>query len=102
MTHFTPHDFGGGHQNDDYWNTSELLDKDCLCPCLFQTVYSILDRTLYTRATQRSLDYVCGVPFNSYSLWAENKLFSHVSGLQQGEIRHNIVNAHIYEPVFGR
>lgn len=25
VTHFTPHDFGGGHQNDDYWNTPEEL-----------------------------------------------------------------------------
>ena len=81
----------------NFWRP-ELFDKGCLRPCLFQTVYSILDETLYTRATQRSLDYMCGAPFNSYSLWAENKLFSHVAGLQQGEVRHNITNAHIYRP----
>ena len=25
VTNFTAHDFGGGHQNDDYWNTPEEL-----------------------------------------------------------------------------
>lgn len=25
VTHFTPHDFGGGHQNDEYWNTPDEL-----------------------------------------------------------------------------
>jgi hypothetical protein len=25
VTHFKPHDFGGGHQNNDYWNSAEDL-----------------------------------------------------------------------------
>ncbi len=25
VTNFTPHDFGGGHENDDYWNSPEEL-----------------------------------------------------------------------------
>lgn len=90
------------HQDDrglvmNFWRP-ELFDKACLRPCLFQTIYNILDDKLNVRATQRSMDFMCGAPFNSFSLWMENKLFSTVAGLEQGEVRHNIVNAHIYEP----
>lgn len=90
------------HQDDrglimNFWRP-ELFDQGCLRPCLFQTVYNILDGELNIRATQRSMDFMCGAPFNSFSLWMENCLFSGIAGLDQGEVRHNITNAHIYEP----
>jgi len=81
----------------NFWRP-ELFDKGCLRPCLFQTIYTVLDGTLYTRATQRSMDFMCGAPFNSFSLWVENAIFSQIAGLEQGIVKHSISNAHIYEP----
>lgn len=88
------------HEDDrglimNFWRP-ELFHKGCLRPCLFQTLYTILDGKLYTRATQRSADYAVGLPFNSFSLWIENKILSQIAGLEQGVVKHNITNAHIY------
>ena len=90
------------HEDDrglimNFWRP-ELFDKGCLRPCLFQTMYTILDGKLHTRATQRSLDVTLGFPFNAFSLWIENKIISQIAGLEQGVVKHNISNPHIYRP----
>lgn len=89
------------HEDDrglilNFWRP-ELFDKGCLRPCLFQTLYTVLDGELHTRATQRSADFAVGLPFNSFSLWIENKIISKIAGLEQGIVKHNITNAHIYK-----
>lgn len=89
------------HEDDrglilNFWRP-ELFDKGCLRPCLFQTLYTVLDGKLHTRATQRSSDFAVGLPFNSLSLWIENKIISQIAGLEQGVVKHNITNAHIYK-----
>lgn len=90
------------HEDDrglimNFWRP-ELFVKGCLRPCLFQTMYTILDGKLHTRATQRSADYAVGFPFNAFSLWIENKIISQIAGLEQGVVKHNISNPHIYRP----
>ena len=90
------------HQDDrglilNFWRP-ELFDKGCLRSCVYKHNFNILDNTLYLRSSQRSMDFMCGAPFNSFSLWFKNKLFSEIAGLEQGLVKHDIVNAHIYEP----
>ena len=81
----------------NFWRP-ELFDKGCLRPCLYQHNFSIVDDTLSLRSSQRSCDYLLGKNFNAFSIWFKLKLFSHITGLEQGEVKHNITNAHIYRP----
>lgn len=90
------------HEDDrglvlNFWRP-ELFDKGCLRPCMFKHTFSIVDDTLYLRSDQRSSDYFLGKPYNAFSVWVKNKIFSQVAGLEQGEVRHNITNAHVYAP----
>lgn len=90
------------HQDDrglilNFWRP-ELFEQGCLRPCLFEHGFNIVDNTLYLRSNQRSADFSLGLPFNSFSLWIKNKIFSKVAGLEQGVVKHNITNVHIYRP----
>lgn len=80
----------------DFWK-EEDFDKGCLRPCLYNHQFTILDDTLYLDSNQRSCDYTLGKPFNAFSLWMLLKYVSDKSGLKMGSVRHNVVNAHIYE-----
>lgn len=81
----------------NFWRP-ELFEQGCLRPCLYQHTYNIGDNVLNLRSNQRSADFTLGLPFNSFSLWIKNKIFSKVAGLEQGVVKHNITNAHIYRP----
>lgn len=81
----------------NFWKP-ELFDKGCLRPCLYRHDFSIIDKTLYLESSQRSCDYLLGKPFNAFSIWFKNKLFSEIAGLEQGDVKHVITKAHIYEP----
>ena len=90
------------HEDDrglilNFWRP-ELFEKGCLRPCVFKHGFNIVDGALNMRSESRSCDYTLGLPFNSFSLWVKNKIFSHIAGLEQGIVKHNITNAHIYRP----
>ena len=90
------------HEDDrglilNFWRP-ELFDKGCLRPCVFKHVFNIVDERLNLRSESRSCDFTLGLPFNSFSLWIKNKILSQIAGLEQGVVKHNITNAHIYRP----
>lgn len=81
----------------NFWRP-ELFKEGCLRPCVYKHDFSIIDKTLHLESGQRSCDYLLGKPFNAFSIWFKNKLFSEIAGLEQGDVKHVITKAHIYEP----
>lgn len=74
-----------------------ILDgKQVLPPCHVVYVFDLFEGTLNLEMLQRSGDWWVGVPFNHVHLgyWVESLAYVH--GLEVGEIKHDITNAHIY------
>lgn len=68
-----------------------------LAPCHVLFVCSVRDGVLYGHLTQRSADWMLGVPFNVASYAMLLRLLARSAGLQAGELRMTFVDAHIYE-----
>ncbi len=80
-----------------FWKPDEF-DKGCLRPCMRQHTFSILGDKLYMESESRSVDYGCGLNFNSIQCYFLLKLMCHLTGYKFGQVRHNLINCHIYEP----
>jgi len=80
----------------NFWRP-HLFEEGCLRPCLYDTVYTIVDGTLHSKSKQRSCDVPLGKNYNALSLWIDLKILSEVSGLKMGNASHSISNVHIYE-----
>jgi len=80
-----------------FWNPSDF-DKGCLRPCMRNHTFSILGDKLYMESESRSVDVGCGLNFNSIQCHFLLELMCHICGYEFGKVRHNLINAHIYEP----
>lgn len=80
----------------NFWRP-EKFQYGCITPCMYKHSFTILDRTLHMCSESRSLDYGLGGNFNSLQCWIMLKMICHVTGLKMGRIKHNIINAHIYD-----
>ena len=88
------------HALIDLWCQGELSDMN-LVPCCFSSHFAILDGKLNCMLTQRSGDYLVGVPFNTTQYAFLTIAFARHLGIEPGILLHNISDAHVYESQFG-
>lgn len=84
----------------DLWSPEEL-DEMGLTPCCYTSHFAVLGGRLNCMLTQRSGDYLVGVPFNTTQYAALTIMFARHLGLLPGILIHNISDAHIYESQYG-
>lgn len=80
----------------DLWNVSEL-DEMNLAPCVYSSVYTIIDGRLNCMLVQRSADYPVGVPFDTTEHAVLVHLFARHLGVRPGILTHVMGDSHIYE-----
>lgn len=80
----------------DFWKQDKFY-KAAIRPCMYRHTFTIIGETLHLESNQRSVDYGCGLNFNSLQCYFLLKFFSKITGLKAGIAKHNLVNAHIYE-----
>lgn len=78
------------------WNPADL-DQMNLVPCVFASVWTIVNGKLYGMITQRSADFALGVPFNTFQYYALLLMFSKHLNVKPGGLLHTMADAHIYE-----
>ena len=88
------------HAVIDLWRCDELSEMN-LCPCVYTSHFAILDGKLNCMITQRSGDYLVGVPFNTTQYAFLTIAFARHLGVEPGILIHNISDAHVYESYFG-
>lgn len=77
------------------WNVDDLKDMN-LVPCCFNTVWSIVDGKLNCLLTQRSADYLLGVPFNTTQYAMLLLLFARHLDVKPGLLTHVMADVHVY------
>ena len=88
------------HAVIDLWRCDELSEMN-LCPCVYTSHFAILDGKLNCMITQRSGDYLVGVPFNTTQYAFLTIAFARHLGVEPGMLIHNISDAHVYESQYG-
>lgn len=80
----------------DMWNVSELSEMN-LVPCVYSSVWNIIDGRLNCMLVQRSADYPVGVPFDTTQYAVLTHLFARHLGVRPGLLTHVMSDSHIYE-----
>lgn len=88
------------HAVIDLWRCDELSEMN-LCPCVYTSHFAIMDGKLNCMITQRSGDYLVGVPFNTTQYAFLTIAFARHLGVEPGILIHNISDAHVYERQYG-
>lgn len=79
----------------DLWSVGDM-GKMNLNPCCFVSVWNIIDGKLNCLLTQRSADYLVGVPFNTTQYSILTHLFARHIGVEVGQITHVMADCHVY------
>lgn len=77
------------------WNVSELNEMN-LVPCVYSSVWNIIDGRLNCMLVQRSADYPVGVPFDTTQYAVLVHLFARHLGVHPGILTHVMADSHIY------
>lgn len=80
----------------DMWDPEELGEMN-LPPCVYSSVWSIIDGRLNCMVVQRSADYPVGVPFDTTGYAVLTHLFARHLGIRPGILTHVMADSHIYE-----
>lgn len=78
------------------WNVSELGEMN-LVPCVYSSIWSIINGRLNVMVVQRSADYPVGVPFDTTQYAVLTHLFARHLGVKPGKLTHVMADSHIYE-----
>lgn len=78
------------------WNVSELGEMN-LVPCVYSSVWNIIDGRLNCMLVQRSADYPIGVPFDTTQYAALTHMLARHLGVRPGILTHVMADSHIYE-----
>lgn len=78
------------------WNVSELGEMN-LVPCVYSSIWSIIDGRLNCMVVQRSADYPIGVPFDTTQYAALTHMFARHLHVLPGILTHVMADSHIYE-----
>lgn len=79
----------------DLWQEDDIKDA-VLKPCVFCSIWNVLDGKLNAKVVQRSCDVPLGLPFNVTQYSVLLYLLAHITGLEPGKINYSIEDAHIY------
>lgn len=77
------------------WNVQELGEMN-LVPCVYSSVWNIIDGRLNCMLVQRSADYPVGVPFDTTQYAVLTHLFARHLGIKPGILTHVMADSHIY------
>lgn len=80
----------------DLWNVKELDDMN-LVPCVYSSIWTIINGRLNCMVVQRSADYPVGVPFDTTQYAVLVHLFARHLGVRPGILTHVMADSHIYE-----
>lgn len=78
------------------WNVSELGEMN-LVPCVYSSIWNIINGRLNVMIVQRSADYPVGVPFDTTQYAVLTYLFARHLGVKPGKLTHVMADSHIYE-----
>lgn len=78
------------------WNVAELSEMN-LVPCVYSSVWNIIEGRLNCMLVQRSADYPVGVPFDTTQYAALTHMFARHLGVKPGILTHVMADSHIYE-----
>ena len=73
------------------------FDKGCLRPCMYEHIFSLLNRNLYLTSVQRSVDAPLGLVFNAVQVAVLGRLMAQITGNTPVQATHKMINIHIYE-----
>lgn len=79
----------------DLWNADDLGEMN-LVPCCYTSHWTIVDGKLNCLLTQRSCDFLVGVPFNTTQYAMLTCLFARHLGVQPGRLTHMMSDVHVY------
>lgn len=79
----------------DLWNVDDLADMN-LVPCCFSSVWTVVDNKLHCTLTQRSADFILGVPFNTAQYGFLLLAFARHLGVEPGYLTHIMCDSHMY------
>ena len=78
------------------WNVAELHEMN-LVPCVYSSVWNIINGKLNCMLVQRSADYPVGVPFDTTQYAVLTHLFARHLNVKPGLLTHVMADSHIYE-----
>lgn len=79
----------------DMWNPQDLGEMN-LPPCVYSSVWSIIDGRLNCMIVQRSADYPVGVPFDTTQYAILTHMFARHLQVKPGILTHIMADSHIY------
>lgn len=79
----------------DLWNPVDLAEMN-LPPCVYSSIWTVVDGRLHCLVVQRSADYPVGVPFDTLEYAILTHMFARHLGLKPGILSHAISDSHIY------
>lgn len=78
------------------WNCADL-DEMNLVPCVYTSVWNIIDGKLNGNVMQRSADFFLGVVFNIFQYRALQMMFARHLGVEVGTLTWIMSDCHLYE-----
>ena len=81
------------------WNCEDIPEM-AITPCVYTSVWNIIDGKLNVMVHSRSCDITVGGIFNLFQYYAMNHMFAKHLGVEPGLLTFTAADAHIYEDQF--
>lgn len=79
----------------DTWSIGDMQYMN-LVPCVYTSMWTVIDNKLNCLIGQRSADFLVGVPFNTTQYAILTHLFARHLGVEVGQLTHVMSDCHVY------
>lgn len=79
----------------DTWSVGDMRSMN-LVPCVYTSMWTVIDNKLNCMIGQRSADFLVGVPFNTTQYAILTHLFARHLGVEVGQLTHVMSDCHVY------